>query len=232
MTISNESVNRITAKWLRHAPHLWWGDRLDARFIAADAVRSLTGARVLDIGCNAGILLSEIPHSNRRFGLDRSASALQLAQQLNPSAAIVCGDMQALPYGDSAMSAVVYCGMLELPSQDRKAAAIQEMARVLTAGGRLYLTTVNRHHRRYRHATTIHAVTLEELRTLLSPYFDVTIRGFNPFPPFPYFLPNAMLAAVPGIWRLLTACMARDIGLETCCMFYVEGVRKARLGQP
>ena len=71
MTITNEFVARIRSKWQRHAPHLWWGDRLDARFVVVDRLRSLAGARVLDIGCNAGIILSEVPGTNRRFGLDR-----------------------------------------------------------------------------------------------------------------------------------------------------------------
>jgi SAM-dependent methyltransferase len=231
MTITNEFVTRIKSKWLHHAPHLWWGDRLDARFLVVDRLRSLVGARVLDIGCNAGIMLSEVPETNQRFGLDRSASAIALARKLNPSASIVSGDMLALPYLDASVDVVIYCGMLELPSDDQKTDAVRETARVLAPGGRLYLTTINRRYRRYRNTSSIRAVTFEQLRALLSPQFDFTIRGFNPFPPFPYFLPNRMLARVPGIWRLLVALMERNIGTNASCMFVVEGTRKSSNGR-
>jgi SAM-dependent methyltransferase len=225
MTITNEFVTRIRSKWLQHAPHLWWGDRLDARFLVADRIRSLSGARVLDIGCNAGIILSEVPDTNQRFGLDRSAAVLELARKLNPSVPTVTGDMLALPYRDASVDVVIYCGMLELPSDERKMDAVRETARVLAPGGRLYLT-VNRRHRRYQRSS-IRAVTFEQLGALLSPHFDCTIRGFNPFPPFPYFLPNRILARVPGIWRLLVALMERNIGTNASCMFVVEGTRKS-----
>jgi SAM-dependent methyltransferase len=232
MTVTNEFVARITTKWRQHAPHLWWGDRLDARFLVTDAVHSLAGVRVLDIGCNAGIILSEVPTTNHRFGLDRSAAAIELARKLNPSVPLVTGDMLALPYRDASVDAVIYCGMLELPSDERKADAVRETARVLAPGGRLYLTTVNRRHRRYRStSSSIRAVTQEQLQALLSPHFDFTIRGFNPFPPFPYFLPNAMLARVPGIWRLLVGLMERNVATKTSCMFVVEGIRKSTNGR-
>jgi SAM-dependent methyltransferase len=113
--------------------------------------------------------------------------------------------------------------MLEVPSEEQKPHAVREMARVLKPGGRVYLTTLNR---RYGRASVPQRVTLEQLRELLSPGFHCAIKGFNPCPPFPYFLPNRVLARVPGIWRILTALMDRNIGINASCMFYVEGVRK------
>jgi SAM-dependent methyltransferase len=228
MTVTNELVARVRSKWLQHAPHLWWGDRLDARFLVVDRLRFLAGARVLDIGCNAGIILSEVPETNQRFGLDRSPAVLELARKLNPSLPLDKGDMLALPYRDASADVVIYCGMLEVPSDEQKTDAIRETARVLAPGGRLFLTTVNRRYLRYRNtSSSIRAVTVEQLQALLSPHFDFTIRGFNPFPPFPYFLPNAILARVPGIWRLLVALMERNIGTNASCMFYVDGIRKS-----
>ena len=226
MAITGESVARIKHKWLQHAPHLWWGDRLDARFLVVDAIRSVADARVLDIGCNAGIMLSELSPTNRRFGLDRSTAAIQLARKLNPSVPIVTGDMLALPYRDGTMDVVLFCGMLELPEPDRKPDAVAEAARVLKPGGRLYLTTLNRRYRRYRRTSAMRPVTFEQLRLLLSPYFDCAIKGFNPCPPFPFFLPNRILARAPGIWWLLTWLMERNVGTRASCTFYVEAVRK------
>jgi SAM-dependent methyltransferase len=226
MTVTNEFVARIKTKWLQHAPQLWWGDRLDARFLVTDAIHSLAGVRVLDIGCNAGVMLSEIPGDNQRFGLERSPSAMQLARKLNPSVPIVNGDMLALPFGDASVDVVLLCGMLEIPSHDQKSDAVGEAARVLKPGGRLYLTTLNRRYLRYRHAWPMLPVTLEELRALLEPHFDVDIKGFNPLPPFPYFLPNRILARVPGIWPLLIWLMNAKIGLKHSCMFVADAVKK------
>jgi SAM-dependent methyltransferase len=138
--------------------------------------------------------------------------------------------MLALPYRDGSVDVVIYCGMLELPPDDQKSGALREAARVLTPGGRLYLTTVNRGYRRYRHPSSIRPVTFDQLRALLLPHFDFTINGFNPCPPFPWFLPNAILARVPGIWRLLVSLMERNIGTNASCMFVVEGTRRSNVG--
>jgi SAM-dependent methyltransferase len=232
MTVTNEFVARIRRKWLQHAPHLWWGDRLDARFLVVDRLQFVADARVLDIGCNAGIMLSEVPGTNQRFGLDRSAAVLELARKLNPSVPLVAGDMLALPYRDASADVVLYCGMLELPSDEQKTDAIRETARVLAPGGRLFLTTVNRRYRPYLNtSSSVRAVTFEQLQALLSPHFDFTIRGFNPFPPFPYFLPNRILARVPGIWPLLIWLMNANIGLKHGCMFVVDGTRRSTTGR-
>lgn len=200
---------------------------MDARFLMVEAIQSLAAVRVLDLGCNAGVMLSELSDSNHRLGLDRSASALALARKLNPSVPLVTGDMLAVPCADATMDVVLYCGMLEVPAYGQKKQAIREVARVLRPGGRLYLTTANGCYRRYRHSSpSLRAVTIDQLRGVLSPDFVYTIRGFNPFPPFPYFLPNRVLAAVPGIWRLLVAMMERNVAVERCCSFYVQAVRK------
>ena len=221
-----ERVDRIRRKWLAHAPELWWGDRLDARFLVIGPLNSLSGERVLDVGCNAGIMLSEIPATNQRFGIDRSPAAIDLARTLNPEVPITLGDMLELPFRDGSMDVIVFCGMLEVPPDGSKGRAMAEVARVLRPGGRLLLTTLNRRYRRYRNTTELHAVTFEELQALLEPSFDHEIMGFNPFPPFPYFLPNRLLARVPGIWGILHRLMERKIGLKSTCSYYVEAVRK------
>ena len=84
-----------------HAPHLWWGDRIDARFLVAEALSSLSEARLLDVGCNAGVMLSEVPESNFRVGIDLSQEALWRARKLNPSVPLVVADMLVLPFKDS-----------------------------------------------------------------------------------------------------------------------------------
>ena len=218
-------VHRVTRTWRAEAPHLWWGDAVDARFLVADALRGLHNVRVLDIGCGAGVLLSEAAATNIRVGIDHSIEAVHLAGRLEPSLRLCRADMLALPFQDAAFDVVVFCGMLEVPQREEKAHAVRELARVLRPGGRVLLTTPNRRYPRYRRHDLM--VTYEELQAVLRPYFDVQIRGFNPFPPFPYFLPNKVLARVPGIWRILVGLMERGIGTRSGCSFLVKAVKRS-----
>jgi len=217
-------VSRVTGKWMVHAPHLWWGDRVDVRFLVADAVRSLNDVRVLDVGCNAGILLSEVPGSSSRVGIDLSIEAIQIARKLDPLISLAVADMLVLPFRDSSFDAVIFCGMLEVPPRGKKENAVQELARVLRSGGEVYLTTLNRKYQRYDNHP--YRVDYEELQKLLLPQFRAEIKGFNPFPPFPYFLPNRLLARVPGIWRILRALMEWGAGKMRCSSFLVKAVKR------
>ena len=218
-------VKRVTRTWKAQAPHLWWGDAVDARFLVADAVRRLRGVRVLDVGCGAGVLLSEVDAGNVRVGVDRSADSLRFAARLDGALRLCQGNMLSLPFPDASVDVVVFCGMLEVPQRADKARAVQELARVLRAGGQLFLTTPNRRYPRYRRQSLM--VDFDELDALLRPAFDAQIRGFNPLPPFPYGVPNKLLAQVPGIWRLLVALMERGIGRRSGCAFFVTAVKRS-----
>jgi len=68
-------------------------------------------------------------------------------------------------------------------------------------------------------------VTYEDLRNLLLPQFRSEIKGFNPFPPFPYFLPNRFLARVPGIWWILMTLMEWGVGKIRSTAFLVKAVK-------
>lgn len=224
MAVTVAFAKRITRAWMRHAPRFWWGDRLDSRFLATEAVAQLRHQRILDVGCNAGVLLSEMDASNVCVGIDRSAEALRIARALSPSAGLAQADMFRLPFRAEAFDVVIFCNMLELPPHVQKGGALDETARVLRPGGRLYLTTPNRRYLRYRSGEPF--VTYEELRDLLRPAFVSDIKGFNPLPPFPYGLPNGLLARVPGIWALLTALMERNVATRHACSFFVTAVKR------
>ena len=225
MTITSSFVERIKQRWMDHAPHLWWGDRIDARFLVAEALSSLSEARLLDVGCNAGVMLSEVPESNFRVGIDLSQEALWRARKLNPSVPLVVADMLVLPFKDSSFDVVLFCGMLEVLPREHKPNVLHEVVRVLCSGGQLHLTTLNRRYPRYRNSASL--VTKEELHKLLFPLFHLDIKGFNPFPPFPYFLPNRLLAHVPGIWRILTLLMRWRVGIRYSCSFVVRATKRS-----
>jgi ubiquinone/menaquinone biosynthesis C-methylase UbiE len=102
--------------------------------------------RLLDVGCGSGetlSLLSKSQPSFRFFGVDRSFSALRLAEERHPnsSARYVCADIQQLPFADDYFDAVIAFGIVEHIPQHRSALA--EITRILRPGGTLYLSTSN-----------------------------------------------------------------------------------------
>ena len=186
---------RIRDKWRRYAPDRWWGDSVDVRFHLARELSKLQGCAILDIGCGAGILLSEVSATNRIYGLDVAVDALRIARTLDSDAVWVSGSMYALPFDDASFDLVVAAHVV--PGADFAApdgdvegwqrSMVEEVRRVLKEGGRLLLTTPNRGHWVYQKAPRL---TYDELLHLLTRDFAVTLRGYNPLPPFPFCPPG------------------------------------------
>lgn len=98
--------------------------------------------QMLDVGCGTGTLLEALGRNFsgvRLCGLDPSAEMLALARQkLGPAVPLARGWGEAMPFADDTFDVVVSCSVfhyLRGPLQ-----ALQEMRRVLRAGGRLVLT--------------------------------------------------------------------------------------------
>ena len=215
---SGNFINKLKKKWLAHAPHLWWGDRLDSRFLVVRLLNNIRNKKILDLGCNAGIVLTEMDSSNFSVGLDLSKHALKIAKTISINSKLLCGNMLDLPFKDNSFDTVIFLGMLEVPDKERKKNAINEIHRVLKVGGRLFLTTPNRAYIRSR--LNSNYVNYSELESLLDGQFIFQIKGFNPFPQFPYFIPNRILAKIPLIWEFLVLLMDKDIFKRTSCSFF------------
>jgi demethylmenaquinone methyltransferase/2-methoxy-6-polyprenyl-1,4-benzoquinol methylase len=99
--------------------------------------------RLLDLACGTGdILFAAARQVRRAVGLDLTLRMLQLAAAKQPHAALVCGDMLALPFGDDDFDVVtVGYGLRNVPDLP---AAVREIARVLAPGGRLLSLDFNR----------------------------------------------------------------------------------------
>ncbi|MBW8887515.1 MAG: 3-demethylubiquinone-9 3-O-methyltransferase [Fibrobacteres bacterium] len=124
----------------------------------AERIRSLSPtrpARVLDLGCGAGFLISALAaEGHRAIGLDASLGSLKAARKNRGSsggpaadpravpAAYLCGDAYRLPFPDAAFDAV--CAMDFLEHVSAPAQVIAEMARVLRPGGLFFFHTFNR----------------------------------------------------------------------------------------
>jgi len=114
-----------------------WKDRLIALAgVGADD-------RVLDLACGTGdILFRAAATARSAVGLDVTFRMLQLAKAKQPLAALVTGDMLALPFPSRHFSVVTAgYGLRNVPDL---AQAIDEIARVLAPGGRLLSLDFNR----------------------------------------------------------------------------------------
>jgi SAM-dependent methyltransferase len=107
------------------------------------------GARVLDVGCGAGI---DVLLAARRVGADGHVIGLDLLPEMcarareNAAAAgldnveVIEGEMEAIPLPDDAVDVIISNGVINLSA--RKMRALFECARVLRPGGHLCLTDV------------------------------------------------------------------------------------------
>lgn len=106
----------------------------------------LQGARVLEIGCGRGGFAAWLATSGAAqvVAADFSPTAVEKARQHTKELANVdtkVWDIQNIPCDNQSFDLVVSCETVEhLPDP---AAAVSELARVLTPGGQLFLTTPN-----------------------------------------------------------------------------------------
>jgi ubiquinone/menaquinone biosynthesis C-methylase UbiE len=122
--------------------HYWPGltSRLSDPLL--DAVAVGPGMRVLDVACGPGYLAGRAAERGAAaVGVDIAEPMVSLARQRFQRAEFRRGDAHALPFPDRSFDAVV--GNLGLPHFGRPERAVAEFGRVLTAGGRVALTTWN-----------------------------------------------------------------------------------------
>lgn len=118
-----------------HVPALFqqWAPRV------ADAARIRPGHRVLDVACGTGVLAREaasrVGDDSRVSGLDVSAGMLAVAAQLAPNIDWQEGMAESLSFESDSFDAVV--SQFGLMFFRDRSAAVREMLRVLTNGGRM-----------------------------------------------------------------------------------------------
>lgn len=223
------SYNEIKNKWLKYAPRQWWGDSVDVRFYTVQRVKNniKTNFKILDIGCNAGIILSELKNATLRVGVDSSFDYLAKAVKLSEDIILINGRAEALPFKDSYFDIVTANHVLPYVEDGLKGVFIREAMRVLKSGGLFFISTWNRNYMRYKNDKI--ATRFEDLVRLfkdnLPDDLKYKIKGYNPLPPFPMFLPNILLSRIPGIWHLLDFLSRKDILKDHCVSFFAE-IRK------
>jgi ubiquinone/menaquinone biosynthesis C-methylase UbiE len=155
----------------------------------------LHGLRCLDVGCGGGRLLQRVLAlgAGAAAGLDHSPDMVALAGERNGDAIrrgvleLQLGDAEKLPWLDAAFD-VVLCGNM-LFFAERPQEVLDEMHRVLRAGGRLVLATIEGPLPRltvrqwwvyaWGHAMNVH--TDEQLRAMLegSGFAEIRVQSVN-----------------------------------------------------
>lgn len=101
---------------------------------------------LLDIGCGSGVQIEEIQKdgTGMAIGIDISRNALRHAQGKQiPRASFIQADVQHLPIRECCVDQVVSAEIIEHLS--RPEAMLDEIRRVLSAGGEVVITTPNEH---------------------------------------------------------------------------------------
>jgi ubiquinone/menaquinone biosynthesis C-methylase UbiE len=114
-----------------------------AAFVRARC-REALGGRVLEVGCGSGRWLAEAGTTGARpVGLDPSAGMLARAREQAPSAALVRGRAEALPFAAASCGAVLCIYVVH--HLDDAARFVAEAARVLAPGGTLSVLALAPH---------------------------------------------------------------------------------------
>jgi ubiquinone/menaquinone biosynthesis C-methylase UbiE len=100
----------------------------------------------LDVGCGFGnlvIALSERFH--HVSGIELNAERVEWAKKRCPSAEIVCGTAEALPWPDDHFELITSTDVFEHLDHSQQVAAARELARVLKPGGYAFVTVPSKY---------------------------------------------------------------------------------------
>jgi arsenite methyltransferase len=131
------------ARWLLEDQLHPGGERLTLRL--ARLARIAPGARVVDVACGSGAtaLLLERELGCVSVGVDLGARAIEQARRATPAGAratFLLGDAESLPLPDASFDvALSECSLCTFPDKPR---AVEEMARVVRAGGSIAIADV------------------------------------------------------------------------------------------
>jgi SAM-dependent methyltransferase len=139
--------------------HWWYRGRRAVLDAVLDGLALPVGARILDAGCGSGRNMVELARRGPVTGVELASQSLEVARRRNLGPVLEGSLDEPLPLADGAFDLAVALDVLEHVRDD--GAALRELARVLTPGGRLLVTVpqygwlwgehdvLAHHHRRY-----------------------------------------------------------------------------------
>ena len=208
----------IKDAWMKDCPEQYWGDDLDIRYLIIKKLNVLQDKKILDIGCNIGIMLGTISADNDRWGIDNSEELIKHAKKNYPDCVFTVGDAKKLPLDSETFDVVLLINVIECFSGGERLDVILEAKRVLKTGGILYLTTPNGNHWYYKKKKKLKK---NEVTTLLEKAgFSYHLKSFNPIP-----LPVKAISWIPGIFRFLEWLFENEIFMKNGRYLYAEATK-------
>jgi len=109
-----------------------------------DELRISAGDAVCEVGCGAGAMLWPLKETGARlFGLDYSASLIEIASKAMPDGVFKTGEAAVLPFGDNLFDAVFSHGVFFYFCDLSYARAVMlEILRAVKEGGRIMILDV------------------------------------------------------------------------------------------
>lgn len=175
-----------------------------AHYVAHHVAHCGVGARVLEVGCGTGLILSRIARfAAFATGLDLSAN--MLARAAERGASVVQGAATALPYADDSFDLV--CALKVLPHVVDIRAALAEMARVTRPGGHVLAEFYNRRSLRYvlKRLKPPSAVSATTTDAQVYTRYDTLARARS------YLPPSLVYQGVRGIRVLTPVSYVHDV---------------------
>jgi len=146
----------------------------------AYAARCVVGKRVLDVACGQGYGSNMMAsRAMNVVGIDICPSAIEEARRDYPAATLkfYIGDVTRLPLDDESVDVVVSFETIEHLPIDSVVLFLREVARVLDAGGRFFVSTPERDNFSFGALPSnphhFQEFNRDEFSELLSPYFHV-----------------------------------------------------------
>jgi len=212
---------------MKYGRHYWWGDPLDVRFYLCKELNSVRNKKILDVGCNAGIILNSADDSNIKEGFDLDKDAIKIAKIINKDfnlkADFYVKDVFKSDIKKASFDILILSNVL--PSFDYRGynfedckMFVDKCSSYLKKGGVLYLTTPNGRNSYYRKRSKIF---YEQLKSLLEDQYTFEIKSWNPLP----IQLGHILRYVPGWFSVLEFLMNKKFMVRRCLHFYVIGIK-------
>jgi SAM-dependent methyltransferase len=113
---------------------------------ALERVAPVSGQRVLDVGCGAGVFLRLVAdRDGEPYGIDASEKLIALAQERVPEGDFRVGDMESLPYENGTFDLVT--GFTSFFFANDIVAALREAGRVARSGAAIVVQVWGAHER-------------------------------------------------------------------------------------
>lgn len=137
------------------------------------------GSRVLDVACGTGVLFPDyILRKAVVTGIDISAEMVKMAKEKFPQIDVICGDAESISFEEKFDAVMIYNAFPHFPNPEK---LIENLSKALKNGGRISIAhgasreEINKCHSGKPSKISLPLPEAEEIKKLLSPFFNVDI---------------------------------------------------------